>query len=250
MFALVAGLTLSPLITSVQYKAGVMLALGVTLLFLLFDIYNQLHERLVVIEECVAQPEPKPFPDFRAAEEDVYSDIESSLIESDGIDLQFLTVAGLYSWPCFEDAIRRLDQRFGQRKTIVVTFCLVRPSHFDSWQLPDWKSRAEATLANIEAFKRRYSHRLENRQFILHVVQFDNIPHWHGVLIHSSVLYLGRTEWEFCDDAPPNILVGQVGYRRFHKNDRFGGEKRIERFKNWVARYKRRHDELDKRERV
>jgi len=129
VFALVGGLALSPLIASPNYKVGLLFPLGITLLFLLFDILNDLQKRLSAIEERVAHSRPPSFPDFRATEDTIYQAIEDSLVESAGVDLKFLTVAGLYSWPFLEDAIRRLDERFPQRKTLVVTFCMVRPPH-------------------------------------------------------------------------------------------------------------------------
>lgn len=243
VFALVVALSLSSVIPIPGYKISVLSALGVALLFLLFDIYNQLHDRLAAIEQCVAQPIPPAFLDYRAAEDKIYNDIESALVESPGIDLTFLTVAGSYSWPFLEDTVRRLDDRFKGGKKIVVTFCLIRPEHFDHWSLTNWKRKAQATIGSIDAFKRHYSTQIEKQQIIIDQYQFDNIPHWHGVLINGIVLYLGRTEWEFPDGASPELRVGQIEYRKFHKNDRFGGDKRIERFKNWVERYKKRGGE-------
>lgn len=247
VFLLVGGLAAAPLVPSPAYRTGVLMALGITLLFLLFDIYNQLHARLSTIEECVLVPRPVHYDDFRGAEDAMYKTIESALIEAPGVDLHFLTVSGNYSWPFFEDAVRRLDAKFEGRKKLVVTFCLVDPNHFDRWALLNWKRKAEVTLGSIAAFKRRYAARIEQQSIIVHTHLFDNIPHWHGVLVAGSTLFLGRTEWEIPSDgsdAPPELLVGQIEYRKFTANDRFGGDKRITRFKNWIERYKLRGREL------
>lgn len=249
VYILVLSLTVSALIPDPKFKTTVLSALGVTLLFLLFDIYNALSTRLAKIEECVSAPAPPHYDDFPSAYDHIYKAIEDALVENPKVNLQFLTVSGSYSWPFFEDAVRRLDKRFGPTRNVDATFCLIRPDFFDSWQLLNWKDKSQVTLAHIDEFKNRatYIPRIEAGQLTVNSVLFDNIPHWHGILINETVLFLGRTEWEFPAhgvEGVPNLLVGQIEYRRFHKDDRFGGNQRIERFKNWVSRYEFRSKEL------
>jgi hypothetical protein len=246
IYAVISGLALSPLIPVPLYKVGLLIALGNLLLYLLFDIYNQLHARLTTIESCVLVPRPPRFSDYREAEDKIYQAIETALVEAPGVELHFLTVSGSYSWPFFEDAIRRLDTKFGTSKKIIVTFCMVAPSHFDQWSLLNWKRKAEVTIGSIEAFKRRYASRIEQRNIIIETYLFDNLPHWHGVLVDNNTLFMGRTEWELPPegaDTPPELLIGQIEYRKFTRADRFGGAERIARFKNWIERYKARRTE-------
>ncbi|TDU66495.1 hypothetical protein EI77_03590 [Prosthecobacter fusiformis] len=250
IYTLIVALTTSALIEDPKYKATVLSILGITLLFLLFDIYNTLTTRLEKIEECVAAPAPPHFDDFPAAYDHLYKAIEDALVERPSIKIQFLTVSGSYSWPFLEDAIRRLDKRFGPTKALDITFCLIQPDSFDTWKLFNWKDKSQVTIAHIEEFKHRaiYLPRIESGKLSISTILFDNIPHWHGVLINETILFMGRTEWEFPadeQDGAPNLLVGQIEYRKFHKSDRFGGDQRIDRFKNWVKRYEMRSKELE-----
>lgn len=245
VYALVVSLGLSSVIQSPMYKVSVVSALAVTLLFLLFDIYHSVNEKLIEITSCVQLPLPPQYGDFAAASEHIYEEIESALAEKQKIELQFLTVSGSYSWPFFEDLIRRLESRTGRDKRIEATFFLVRPMHFDAWNLMAWKAKSKATIERIEEFNRRLATLVRGRsiQVSVQMALFDNMPHWHGVLIDGSTLFMGRTEWEF-EESAPDLLVGQIEYRKFQKGDRFGGDQRIERFKNWVRRYQLRSKEL------
>ncbi len=247
IYLLVVALSVSSAIPVQNYKIIVLSALGVLLLFLVFDIHSELVRELTQIRESVTNTEPKPFVDFTDAEDDLYTAIEDALKESPRVDLLFLTIAGSLSWSFLETTVRRLDIKFGKTKTIVIDYGLVRPEYLAQWSLPNWERKAQVTLGNISVFERRYAARIESQQIILRKYAFDNLPHWHGVLINGTVLYLGRTEWEFFADdpsVPPDLLVGQIEYRKFHKNDRFGGERRIARFMNWAERYQKRSKEL------
>src|SRR5262249_46332704 len=98
VYALVIALTMSSALPDPTYRAAVLSALGVTLLFLLFDIHNEPNTRLSGIEECVRSPAPPQFPDFRAAGEEIYQTIEASLVEAQKVSLDLLTISGSYSW--------------------------------------------------------------------------------------------------------------------------------------------------------
>lgn len=233
---------ISSAIPSPEYRAAVLSGLGITLMFLFFDLYGALTKRLDSIDESVGNPNPDDFDDYRDAEDEIYGAIESSLMESSTVDLIFLTVAGSYSWPFFEDALRRIDNKFEDQKNFSVVFCLVEPVFFDDWTLTNWKRKAEVTLGEMKAFENRYAKRIEEESIKLEVIQYRNIPHWHGVLVDGNTFFMGRTEWDFSGDSnndSPELNVGQVEYRKFLKSDRFGGAKRIERLLNWVERYRR-----------
>ncbi len=242
----VAALSLSPMIPFQGYKETVTAALAVGLLFLLFDIYNQVDRRLVNIETNVTHGAPPYFSDFVHAEGDINDAIVNSLVESNEVELCFLTVSASYSWPLFESVVRQIDKKFGKgNRKITLTICLVYPSHFDNWKLNTWKHKSIVTISNIKDFEIRYRDRIEVNNITINQYLFDNLPHWHGILINNSILYLGRTEWEFpAEGESASLLVGQIEYRKFAKSDRFGGAERIERFMNWIRRYQRRDSEL------
>ena len=251
VFILFIAMSLAPLIELPHYKTTVIMSLGTVLLFLFFDIYNELNSKLSNIELLLAYGEPEYYNEFSAAEQEMNKSILDKLMVSDEINLSFLTVSASYSWRFFEDVIRHVDNAFPKEtKRITVSFGLVHPDHFDHWKLDNWKRKAITTIDEIQYFKQKYNNDIESNLIKLNVYLFDNIPHWHGLLINNSVLYLGRTEWEFPNskrDDISNLLVGQIEYRKFLKNDRFGGERRIKRFESWVRRYQIRHHEIEKK---
>jgi len=73
-------------------------------------------------------------------------------------------------------------------------------------------------------------------------IYYENLPHWHGILINDGILFMGRTDWNFPDPEleklPYFLYVGQAEYRLFRKDDFTGGGGRIKRFISWFNYYK------------
>lgn len=77
---------------------------------------------------------------------------------------------------------------------------------------------------------------------------FDTLPMWHGLMLGDKELYMGRTRWDMSNsEGPPRLHVGSREYRKFIRQDPFGGNARIEMFNNWMTRLKLRHSELRNR---
>lgn len=79
---------------------------------------------------------------------------------------------------------------------------------------------------------------MENAGILLSLYEYDNLPHWHGVLFNKEILFMGRTEWYRAGDNNLwQLRVGEVEYRRFEYEDFYGGKTRIDRFDHWFRRY-------------
>jgi len=64
---------------------------------------------------------------------------------------------------------------------------------------------------------------------------YRNLPHWHGVLIGTHDLWLGRTSW---DSDLQNLTVGENVYRKFTRSGGLGSD-RIDLFQTWFRYYQR-----------
>jgi len=81
-----------------------------------------------------------------------------------------------------------------------------------------------------------------NGHLRIHVRTITNIPHWHGIMLERRYLYFGRVSWESEDSErglayPKGIICADNGYREFIKDDRRGGDERIDLFRRWMGHY-------------
>jgi len=243
-------------------------AMPLLLLFLLNDWRSEIFENQKAIGEKVSEikdkvdrsegdiktirsqlknPQPETFPRFPQIEPVLLADLESLLISGRAINVKVIGVSAKYSWPFFKRFIDTVLER-GNTTGVKMgfSFVVVRPNHLTSWGLIDWSLNCRTQIDTFRSYIESHRKTLADNKIELSMCEYDNLPHWHGVQVNGSILYLGRTGWtEDGDNRKYDLKVGEVEYRRFEPDDCYGGKERIERYTQWFARYVARAIEND-----
>lgn len=214
--------------------------LATTLLYLLFDIQEELNQRLSAIEAQVVAPKVEEFQNFTNATARIKDSIFDVLMKGRDLHVCFLVVSGRYSWRFVEDHAEQFLAALKKKKQMVLDVCLIDPATLGRHGLHMWGDESRNTKERITKFQSRFEKELRDGRIILNIYWYDNIPHWHGILINNKTFFMGRTDWAFGNE----LKVGQIEYRLFFVGDGAGGDVRIERFKNWFEYYKQRGEKL------
>ena len=181
---------------------------------------------------------PVRFDNHLASQNEMLSTAKAFAQSNDRVSIRVLGVSLRYSWPFLENVIESIVAEYETR--VKVEVALVDPMHLDGFGLSTWSDKARGTLAAIEQYVAT-SAAVAAEAASVTVVQYQNLPHWHGVLINDSVLFMGRSNWEFeSHDHPPRLFVGDTSYRVYYVDDVVGGADRIMMFNNWFNFYKYR----------
>jgi hypothetical protein len=236
---LVGSFLTSVVVDSTPYKIGILSALASNIIFLIFDLSNTIKARLDKIDNNLKEPEPPTYPDFNDALPVIKKALMERLNRNKDVRIRILAVSAQFSWKTLiETTIPTLLKVGTKNPKIDIEVVIVKPSILHDWGQKQLENDAKNTLIGEENFKRKYKTSFETGKLSLKVYQYDNIPHWHGILIDNDVLFMGRCKWEVIDDKYYHLLVGQIDYRQFRLNDRFGGNARIELIDNWFDAYK------------
>lgn len=196
----------------------------------------------------VADPElrqGRPFADHHQAvrEAEVYIS-EKANGGADGcqIRVQILAIACSFSWRLVQffipDLLRKNSALMASADVLLVNPQVLRNG--DAGENIAKESWAELSEKRKSDVARVYdSLKPEQRaRLSLSVRYYDNIPHWHGILVNGDQLLLGRTSWE-ADGERFHLRAGENTYRLFNSEGTQGLE-RIDLFKNWFDYYKSR----------
>jgi hypothetical protein len=208
---------------------------------LAFDIYKELCDRLAAIERCLNEPEPPTYRDFTDAWPDIENTVTSYLNANEDVSIHILAVTSQFSWRYIvEDHIEEFLRLGNRKQKISVELAIVNPKLLNEWQQSKLKVDVRRTLEGIEVFMDRHADTLKQGRLAISIYQFDNIPHWHGILINNDTLFQGTARWIIQGDSF-ELTVGQNSYRKFRRNDRFRGTDMIILFENWLESYKLRY---------
>ncbi len=235
---LVGALLTSILIDDTKYKMAVLYALASNVIFLIFDLSTSIKTRLDKIDSNLKEPDPPFYVDFNAALPVIRTILSDRLTKNQDIHIRVLAVSAQFSWKSLVDTtIPALFDIGNKKQKINIEFVIVKPSVLRDWGQRQLESDANSTLLGVENFKGLYKKEFTAERLSLNVYQYDNIPHWHGILIDNDVLFMGRCKWKIIE-GKYKLMVGQIDYRQFRTNDRFGGKTRIELVDNWFETYK------------
>lgn len=202
-----------------------------------------LKNRLVQVQEgrnCIhAIDVPKNFLDARGSMHDYISE---SLRTNDYITIRVMSVAAHYSWDFLEKDIPILLAHAPSHKRINLELEMVEPAHLQAFGLSDWKAKGKIICDRILEFINKANEPgglISDGRLDITVYFYRNLPHWHGMLINSNYLFLGRTRWTPQPDMKIfDLSVGEQTYRLFASNDNFGGSDRIALYSCWFDYYK------------
>jgi len=234
---LIGSLLLFSIIDNTSSKIGILAALASNIIFLIFDLSNTLKTRLDKIEQSLNQPEPQSYEDFNAALKDIKQILTDKLINNKDVQIKILAVSAQFSWKVLiESAIPKLLEIGNKDPKIDIEIVIVKPSVLRHWGQKKLEDDAQNTLNGEISFRKKFKTAFANGKLKLTIRQYDNIPHWHGILIDNDILFMGRCKWDKIDNHY-HLLVGQIDYRLFKKGDRYGGDARIELVENWFDLY-------------
>jgi hypothetical protein len=196
--------------------------------------------------EKIAQQE-KPYADYSDALRDAQRLIEERLekkhnsrnisIDRDRIEIKIIAVSMTFSWPFIANKLPKILSSYSDAYADV-QLSFVHPQYLEALGLEtydiNFADEARQRLKEIPAFCDGLDKSLAERLRI-NARMYNNLPHWHGILIDDEYLFLGRTDWSF-SFKKPKLTVGQNKYRYFDRCSSVGIE-RIEIFKSWHKYY-------------
>lgn len=158
------------------------------------------------------------------------------------LDIKITAVSMHYSWPAFVSNISDWLSRQNNCK-IKLSILLVDPSYIN--KLPfdkspiNWADETERRINDMDELVKNLTDSQKLR-LDCSIKFFDGLPQYHGILINDDELFLGRTDWEFRVDKPPQLTVGQNRYRYFNRRTTEGedrGSERVNLFLHWHQFY-------------
>ena len=258
-YLLLVAFAIYPLIPYEPYKYIALFGFGMVLLRLLLDIDTGVTKRLsdidsrvksdhAVVVGLLTDTTPPTWENFRAASKDILEDIDKLIASSTdkALQIDILGVSARYSWPLLEDHLLSiLSKPAHSGCKIKVRLAVCQRTVLEQWALTQQTYDLDKTLAGLAEVQRVLRERFESGQLSIELIQFDLLPMWHGVMLGDKILYMGRTRWDMSRTGEaPTLQVGSREYRRFVRQDAFGGNARIEMFNNWFSRLQLRHGEL------
>lgn len=154
------------------------------------------------------------------------------------LDIKITAVSMHYSWPIFVSNISTwLCEHHNCR--VNLSILLVDASYLRELLIApvpiNWAEESEKRVEDLEQIVEDMS-ASEKERLNCAIRVFRGLPQYHGVVINSDVLFLGRTDWKFVDGKQPQLKVGQNRYRYFNRGTTEGedrGSERVNLFLNW-----------------
>lgn len=226
------------LFPSLDLRVKFLSAIPLFLLFLLNDWRSETDDSLRRIEQRLNNPHPPKFERFPSMEDSLLDVMKSLVAKGERIEVKIIGVSSKFSSPFFQRVITYLLGNPPVKLDLDIGIVVTKPGTLREWELPDWERSSRNSIETIEDFLSRHKKQMEEAGITLSLYEYDNLPHWHGVLFNKEVLFMGRTEWYRAGDANLwQLRVGEVEYRRFEYNDSYDGKIRIDRFDLWFRRY-------------
>lgn len=214
-------------------------AIPLFLLFLLNDWRTEMNDRLKKVEQGLNDPDPPLFRRFPEMEKDMAEVMNDLVAKEAKITVKVIGVSSKFSRPFLQRIIGDLLQSKEKRKLdIRIGIVLTKPTKLKEWGLDTWDRDSQHSINETRVFLGNNKKKMKEKGISLTLAEYDNLPHWHGVMFNDQILFMGRTEWyKGGDNEEWQLRVGEVEYRKFKIGDSYGGQKRIERFILWHQRY-------------
>ena len=223
---------------ALDLRVRLLSAIPLFLLFLLNDWRSETDDRLRRIEQGMNNPEPPTFSRFPSMEQSLDDTVKSLVKRGGKIEVKIIGVSSKFSSPFFRGVITQLLTNPPANLDLDIGIVVTKPGTLREWELPDWERSSRHSIETIEDFLSRHKKQMAKAGIVLSLYEYDNLPHWHGVLFNKEILFMGRTEWYRADDENTwELRVGEVEYRKFEYEDSYGGRVRIDRFDHWFRRY-------------
>lgn len=197
------------------------------------DLARGLH----TIQSHLREPTPPTFPDFTAVLPVMKALIVERLEAGQNVHLRVMAISGQFTWKhLLFDGMETFVKYMGKSQKIRIEFVVVSQRTLEKWGQETLKIHKDSMERGVAVFRRNYSRMIDEGSISLRVEEYDNLPHWHGIMVDDDALFLGRTSWR-AGAASWELSIGQNVYRQFFLQDRFRGAERIEQFRNWFDAY-------------
>ncbi len=227
-----------------ELRLTILTACPLLMVFLLNDWVTEVIGRLAKLEESIKNPDPPMFKDFPKVEDRLDALLGELIAEGKPIRIDVLGVSAKYTWQYFQRVISGVLANPPKDLDLAVRIAVTCPSKLDEWELRGWSKACRYNLDFFKEYSADHCKTLARAGIRVAMFEYDNLPHWHGVIINDSILFQGRTEWfRDRDEKGWDLRVGEVEYREFHLDDHYGGKTRIARFVQWFNRYLARAQE-------
>jgi hypothetical protein len=229
-------------VTDLRLK--ILTACPLLLVFLLNDWRTEMITRLGKVEESINNPDPPLYSNFAEVEDRLTKLLQELKAKNKPIHVDVLGVSAKFTWQYFETFLTQILDKPPRDLDLRIRIAVSSPAKLDDWGLTKWSKSCRHNLDTFKDYMETHCETLARHGIQLAIFEYDNLPHWHGVILNNTTLFQGRTEWiRHGDDANWDLRVGEVEYREFHNDDHYGGKGRVERFLMWFNRYLARAEE-------
>jgi hypothetical protein len=184
---------------------------------------------------------PPRFEGFLRAKVRMLGILEERLRAGEGVRIRILGLAAKLSWQEFLEVelVRLFGLAVGDA-AIDVEMLIVDPAHLIEWGQDVVTKDTHRTIEGVALFRGTHAPMLASGRLKLRVTQSRNIPQFHGVMIDSDHLFLGRGKWE--EDRI--LRTSNNIYRHYTPHDHNDGNERIDLFDNWFKVYQEKGKEI------
>jgi len=167
------------------------------LLFLLNDWRTETDNRLKDIERRLSDPNPPTFKNFAEVAEPLRDLIKKRIMGGKSVSIKVISVSAKYSWPFLKTIVLDILNNPPSNKDtkLSINIGVTTPQKLEEWDLTDWKLDCKSQIATFKNMVEVHKNGLSNNRIELNMFGYDNLPHWHGVMVDDEILFLGRTEW-------------------------------------------------------
>jgi hypothetical protein len=165
-----------------------------------------------------------PFKDYLLAQGHLENTVNEYIdkckddnIENPRLEIVVIAVAMVCSWKFLKERIPDFLER-NPELTIDLKLLWIDPKTLKSINMSDlsdtnWHNESRARIEETSKFLD--IHPEYHGKLRLQARTYQNLPHWHGILINETHLYLGRVNWLFPRDDKPRLTCGRNKYRYF-----------------------------------
>ncbi|WP_420589061.1 hypothetical protein [Bacterioplanoides sp.] len=217
-----------------EIQIALIFGLSLIMIGVLFEILNMLQEnsnRVTTLE-------------FTDLSTEIYRLIQNER----EINIQYVAVAGISGWPILANFLDENDAKSQlHKKKVNIEIAVIDESVLGMVEKSHARySGVTNTVSEINKIKDRIARKGYNNVNI-EVYQYNYMPNFVGFLVNDNYLFSTLCYWEIEDGTEDELVLrgGRRNYIVYDKNDGFGGEFYIARFKGWLNFIKQKYPNTD-----
>ncbi len=209
--------------TVLNVKISILVFLGLQFINVLFDMYEKVQQdirRVTIIES-----------------NDLLENIYRLVKNENEISIKYITIAGSTGWG--DVLCKFLDKADSHcllaKRKIKIEIATIAESFL--CQLGEKGHRYESVSSTVDEIQRSML-RLKNNGYKnvdIQLYRYTHMPNFIGYLVNDNYLFSTLAYWELEDGSENNLVLrgGRRPHIVYDKNDGFGGDYYINKFKGW-----------------